>query len=299
MMLPLPADLIQGIDQQKAEFERGKRSYLAGQWRHGGWWHYYIVCALVKIPLGFWGLALLDCINAWWHDDRETGTAHTLATEPRRAQSLCLLLPTVAVLLLVSSQIGFNRHFRYLFPCLPFLYIRVSRIASRVESRAGRGIMGALLMWFVTSSVTVWPLGHSYFNELAGGPSGGHRILLDSNLDWGEDVYYAQDWLAAHPDAQPVYRIFVTDDFARYLMGRWRAAPLSPQPGWYLASIHRVLDPADDFHFLSRLVPRDRIGYSTWVYRVTSSELQRPGVADPGSSADSVKRPQPIIQMID
>jgi hypothetical protein len=27
-----------------------------------------------------------------------------------------------------------------------------------------------------------------YFHELAGGPAGGHRWLVDSNLDWGQDL---------------------------------------------------------------------------------------------------------------
>ena len=28
----------------------------------------------------------------------------------------------------------------------------------------------------------------AYFNQLAGGPSGGYRVLVDSNLDWGQDL---------------------------------------------------------------------------------------------------------------
>jgi hypothetical protein len=29
----------------------------------------------------------------------------------------------------------------------------------------------------------------AYFNAAAGGEDGGHRLLLDSNLDWGQDLY--------------------------------------------------------------------------------------------------------------
>jgi hypothetical protein len=34
----------------------------------------------------------------------------------------------------------------------------------------------------------------AYFNELAGGPANGYKLLVDSNLDWGQDV----KTLAAH-----------------------------------------------------------------------------------------------------
>ena len=33
-----------------------------------------------------------------------------------------------------------------------------------------------------------WPDQLAYFNELAGGPSRGHRYLDDSNIDWGQDL---------------------------------------------------------------------------------------------------------------
>ena len=305
--VPLPVDLIRGIDQQKADFERGKRSYLAGHWQDRGWWYYYFVCAIVKLPLGFWGLAVW---NVW---DAVAGSIKSLrqATRTGTCRVLpelgMLLLPSATLLVLASSQTGFSRHFRYVFLCLPFVYVAVSRVAAgpgHFEPIPKRGLAPSqrhastgltpiarclspfwdrlfvrrvatwgLLAWFIGSSLACWPWSHSYFNELVGGPADGHRLLLDSNVDWGEDLYHALAWLQAHPQADPVYRVFVHDDFAPYMAARWRAAALPARPGWYLASIHRVLDPADDFHFLSRLVPCDRIAYSTWVYHVKSSDL--------------------------
>src|SRR5262249_8787464 len=35
---------------------------------------------------------------------------------------------------------------------------------------------------------SVGPHHHAFFNALAGGPAGGHRLLLDSNLDLGQDL---------------------------------------------------------------------------------------------------------------
>jgi hypothetical protein len=52
----------------------------------------------------------------------------------------------------------------------------------------------ALLTWTVTSSLSVYPHSLSYFNELAGGPKCGPRHLLNSNIDWGQDLFYVGKW---------------------------------------------------------------------------------------------------------
>jgi hypothetical protein len=44
----------------------------------------------------------------------------------------------------------------------------------------------------------MWGRHLSYFNELAGGPTRGWKILSDSNIDWGQDLPRLHDWLAAH-----------------------------------------------------------------------------------------------------
>jgi hypothetical protein len=50
--LPLPRNYIQGIDVQKRDFEDGRWSFFCGEWRHGGWWYYYLYAIAVKVPLG-------------------------------------------------------------------------------------------------------------------------------------------------------------------------------------------------------------------------------------------------------
>ena len=38
----------------------------------------------------------------------------------------------------------------------------------------------------------------AFFNELAGGPGRGPEYLVDSNIDWGQDVKKLGLWLDAH-----------------------------------------------------------------------------------------------------
>lgn len=55
--------------------------------------------------------------------------------------------------------------------------------------------MAALLLWQAAASAGTHPYYLTYFNELAGGSSRGHERLLDSNLDWGQDLKALKGYL--------------------------------------------------------------------------------------------------------
>jgi hypothetical protein len=50
---------------------------------------------------------------------------------------------------------------------------------------------------FAAESLWRWPNYLAYFNQLAGGPSHGYRHLVDSSLDWGQDLPALKQWLVA------------------------------------------------------------------------------------------------------
>ncbi|MBF6596556.1 MAG: glycosyltransferase family 39 protein, partial [Thermaceae bacterium] len=193
--VPLPRQYLLGIDQQKVDFEQTFRSYLGGEWRQGGWWYYYLYGLAVKAPLGVWVLFFLVL---------ELTLIAPRYSVPWRHE-VALLAPAVLVLALVSSQTGFNHHLRYVLPLFPFVFIWISKAA---QPKAWRGwavptlVLGGVL-WTVGSSLSIYPHSLSYFNELAGGPANGHAHLVDSNIDWGQDLLYLKRWLDEHPEARP------------------------------------------------------------------------------------------------
>jgi hypothetical protein len=66
--------------------------------------------------------------------------------------------------------------------------------------------MAASLILSAVEAVACWPNYLAYFNFLAGGPQGGYRHLVDSSLDWGQDLNGLKQWLDAHPsEAAHVY----------------------------------------------------------------------------------------------
>jgi hypothetical protein len=62
-----------------------------------------------------------------------------------------------------------------------------------------RWLVVGVLVLHTLPSVWAAPGGYlSYFNALAGGRLGGHRVLLDSNLDWGQDLPRLAEWMRLH-----------------------------------------------------------------------------------------------------
>jgi 4-amino-4-deoxy-L-arabinose transferase-like glycosyltransferase len=318
--VPLPRMYVLGIDMQKRDFEVGFDSYLRGEWKRGGWWYYYLYGLGVKVPLGTWLLVLLAIGLAWARPDCRAS----------RRDELFLLTPVVVILTMVSSQTGFNHHLRYVLPIFPFAFILISRVgrlaapADRgsstdvvsVEPRpahADRGTVwlrltaGAALTWSVAASLAVFPHSMSYFNELVGGPTRGGEHLVDSNLDWGQDLLYLRDWLREHPEARPLglgyFGAFDPHDagidFTLPPLGPNPDADVpqdpdecGPKPGWYaisatlLAGYSFPLRDQDQWvphagpglRYFQRFEPVARAGYSINIYHVTlqqANEVRR------------------------
>jgi hypothetical protein len=150
-------------------------------------------------------------------------------------------------------------------------------------------VVAALLAWSLGSSLSVYPHSLSYFNELAGGPANGHRHLLDSNIDWGQDLLYLKDWAAAHPEAAPLglayfnyidYRVCgvefasVPPDPSPTLMpDDPRNAQFGPHPGWFAVDLHSRTREA--YQYFERFQPVARAGWSICIYRIRPEEANR------------------------
>jgi hypothetical protein len=74
---------------------------------------------------------------------------------------------------------------------------------------ARRVALGSLVAWHAVESVRIAPDYLAYFNELVGGPALGYRHLVDSSLDWGQDLPALKAWLDANglqaPGHGPVF----------------------------------------------------------------------------------------------
>jgi len=265
--VPFPRQYVQGIDRQKYHFERPDQSYLRGEWRERGWWHYYVYAALIKEPLGYWALGALALVLS----------IRFPSFRVRWREEFLLLMPLILITLFVSSQRGFNRHLRYILPVFPFAFILTSRVAICAYSRARRLRFATLACttWALVSSLSVFPHSLGYFNELGGGPMNGHYHLLSSNTDWGQDLHYLKSWVDAHPEATPLHLKWHTRVVDVGLVG---LAPLEipgwPQPGWYAISVNSLHGRGGKHAYLLDATPVASAGYSVFIYHLSLDDCK-------------------------
>jgi hypothetical protein len=149
-----------------------------------------------------------------------------------------------------SLQIGI----RYLLPVYPICFVLFGKVGALAFSKDDkeddddsdsdlpkkRGPMRTLKLtmvlcgcWLLIDHVMIWPDYLAYFNAFAGGPKNGYKALLDSNLDWGQDLPGLKKWM----DKNGVDRIdlvyFGHDDPARF--GIEYDLPLKETGNKYLA----------------------------------------------------------------
>lgn len=276
--VPFPAEFVRGIDTQRYDFEGGQPSYLSGERADHGWWYYYLYALAVKEPLGTWCLVLLAILVTMCHRDYNAALR----------DEILVLAPLLTILIAVSSQTGFSAHPRYIIPALPFLFVWISKLGHgfTLRHRAVANLTVASLACMVTSSLWIYPHSLSYFNELAGGPKNGPKHLLGSNVDWGQDLFYLEDWCLKHPDARPIQVAYdgmfplektkipsngqppiSSDAFASQDENgiEWR-----PQPGWYALSVNEIYSPSKQYRYFIQFEPVAMAGYSIYIYHITT-----------------------------
>ncbi|GIW87974.1 MAG: glycosyl transferase [Isosphaeraceae bacterium] len=331
---PLPRHYLLGFDDQKIEADgiplqwldptadpsemTGYPVYLDGVLRRTGWRDYYLKTLLYKLPEGTWALLALALVAA-------------LTCRQARAAArdeLALLVPPAAIFLAMTFLTDINIGLRYVLPIFPFLFIACGRLSVWAESVPGRArlaawsAIGLPLAATLLSTLAIHPHYLAYFNLASGGPARGSEHLIDSNLDWGQDLVGLREWLRREAPDEPVGLAYFGqippslfavrgDGFEWFLppvlSGRVRPMAAAGQPrvgpaprlkpGLYAISASlvrglpwRLHDPIaldadpvgwllpswnlgeDALGYFRELRPVGHVGYSIFLYRVTSEQ---------------------------
>jgi hypothetical protein len=155
----------------------GQPAFFLGEYSYQGWWSYFVIAFLIKTPLG--SLMLIAASIFSWR----RGNA-------LRSREAILLLVPVLTIFLAMIQAKVNIGLRHILPVYPFLFVLASRFATvRLRRRwLSPFLVGAPLLLTAFSSLRIAPHQLAYFNEVVGGADQGYRYLIDSNLDWGQDL---------------------------------------------------------------------------------------------------------------
>jgi 4-amino-4-deoxy-L-arabinose transferase-like glycosyltransferase len=270
--LPLPREYVRGFDHAEAGGQLWW-SYLLGETSQTGWRHYHLVALAVKTPLPLLLMALAGLI-LW---PRAAGAGR------HAPRTVDLLLPAVPVLaylaaFTLSSNIK-NIGLRYILPVYPFLCL-LGAVAARARLTKA-WVPWVLVGWQALAVAWIYPDFLTFFNLTVGGPSRGREVLLDSNLDWGQDLKGLGRWIRDNR----VDRIYV-DYFGRACLRQEGVASTPDFEGGLIAVSATHLKGVyaadkDRYRFLWDLPPRAVIGRSIFIYDVPRPPGWTP---HPGSS---------------
>jgi 4-amino-4-deoxy-L-arabinose transferase-like glycosyltransferase len=267
--------------------------YFRGEVSVSGQPLFFPTAYAVKEPLSLHLLTMFALILACLKLRTSPWSPYVVANWLRSHPADTFMLGWIAFYWIVSINANLNLGVRHLLAVYPFTFMLVSREVCRWLRARGRTAFKAasivcprgsavvvLLVWYCISVVLAYPSFLAYFNEAVGGPEQGGRFVVDSNLDWGQDLRRLRRFV----DAQGIDRIAVNyfgTSSERYELGEklipWRSA-LGPYNGWLAvsATIFNVArarweprlghEVEDSYMWLEGEEPVAKIGYSIFVF---------------------------------
>jgi hypothetical protein len=264
----LPESYVAGLHSQLAPREAWP-AFLAGNFRPQGWWYYYPVAILAKTPVAvlvlFAGGLIIYIVN-------------------RRmlSQDDIFILVPLSLFLGAAMVVKFNIGLRYVLPIYPFILLVAGKACARLLRDARGWLLIALGALLFVEFFQIYPHQLAFFNFLVGGPRGGSRILVDSNLDWGQDLKLLKRWMNDHNVrhinlcyfgiADPAYYGIdctrlpghpVVEEFAAPQLPGYVAISVTNLRGVYLSEQDRSF-----YGPLNRMTLAATAGYSIYIYRV-------------------------------
>lgn len=238
----------------------GHPSFLLGETRRLGWWYFYLVALAVKTPLpllllGLPGLALL-AVRGW----RERQLA--LLAPP-----LCFTVILVFCCLYSHINIGV-RHVLVLYPLLAMGAASAVVACWHAWRRwQARGLIVALALWQFSTVVSAYPDYLAYFNFTAGDHP--ERILVDSDLDWGQDLRRLSRELARRHISDVFIAYRGTADLTREHLPTFRLLkPGQRVNGWIAIDMLSLKEERAGYGWLAAYTPVQRVGKSIDLYDI-------------------------------
>ena len=253
----------------------GHTSFLFGEYSVEGWWYYFILAFLIKTPIATLTLLLLSIL------------LYTKVQKKDRYYGYFLVIPA-AVYLIAFMLNNINIGLRHILPIFPFIFVFVSKLVNiKIKNqRIWNSLLAGLAVWYVITSLIIFPHYIGYFNEFIGGPDNGHKYLLDSNIDWGQDTKALQKWLEENNLNNENTRVHLFSNerkspehkkISEEYRFRTKIIKCQPTSGIIAISVNKLYDLAQleegCTDWLKEYSPIKKIGSSIFVYNITNKKV--------------------------
>lgn len=201
------AQYLLGLAMVFARVTGGNTTYFLGQTGNQGWWYFYPVAIFLKTPLPTLllslaslgagaGVLLVSFLNVlkgakgkFW--SFYSGLTSFLWQRLEIFTALLIVIFFLGTAMASSLNIGV----RHVMPLYPFWFMLCAGGAVFLVKKLRPGFQVAafavllfLGIWTMVTNLRAFPSYLAYFNEIVGGPRKGYLYMVDSNLDWGQDL---------------------------------------------------------------------------------------------------------------
>jgi hypothetical protein len=277
--VPIPAySYLAGLVKLFGHNFYGHMSYLMGQYSNFGWWYYFPLAFFFKEPLGF--LALLAILFGYLL----AKLTAIVKNNRRSCKNVFNQIPFSTLALMVPPLIYFvwsltshlNLGIRHIFIIFPFLFVGAGSLLNIKFKNRGNKIFywlaALLLFYYCLSSIFIYPHYLAYFNELAGGPGNAPKYLVDSNIDWGQDLKKLKEYMEENDINHVCLSYFGQAKLEYYGIDYWYLPDTANFHGTenlncvVAISITSLYSQQKEYDWLLSYTPTEKIGYSIYVY---------------------------------
>ncbi|MBI2627171.1 MAG: hypothetical protein HYW77_02920, partial [Parcubacteria group bacterium] len=188
----------------------GNTTYFLGEVSITAWQKYFPIVYALKEPLAWWILVITVLLSLTLKLKKFDFHLRDAEKWVKNNFVAFAMLLWIAIYWITSIKSNLNIGVRHLLPVYSFTIILISGQIANLHENLKLKIQNSglklkyltfnflffiLIFSYVFENLRVWPYYLTYFNQIAGGPSGGYRYVVDSNLDWGQDLKRLSKWI--------------------------------------------------------------------------------------------------------
>jgi len=236
---------------------KGHTAFLNGNHSTEGWWYYFIEAFILKTPL--------PTILLFF-------TAILLFGKIRHKNILneYFLIFPIAIFFAMFMVNKISIGLRHILPIYPFLFVFCGR-AGNLGKKMIYFFVFVLMIWYMFSSIAIFPNYLAYFNEIVG-PDNGHNYLIDSNIDWGQDLKGLKQYMVKN-NLDNITLAYFGKDSTDYRKIEYDELQCYPTNGIIAISVNLLQgfteEQAACTKWLKGHKPVTKIGYSIFVYDIS------------------------------
>ena len=186
-------------------YSKSRAAFLNGEVRATGWRHFFPYAFAVKTPLAILALLFVAGIAAVAkittnRDGEQVDRGVAMMRLQRALYRTAPLWVFLAIYWVVAIRTNLNIGHRHVLPTYPVMFVLLGALAYWFGSKhkAVVYLAAVAIGQLAFESFAIHPHYLAYFNQSIGGPKEGYRHLVDSSLDWGQDLPAFKKWLDDH-----------------------------------------------------------------------------------------------------